>query len=103
MSLIDAYGARREAEVMQETWGHMAPNPNREYTGSVLFTHGAYGDLTAISVDFDGLDDSPWFYEHLHDWFVNLDTEPEKIYRFGGTYCSDRATRFVGAIDAVNP
>jgi hypothetical protein len=71
MSLIDAYGARREAEVMQETWGHLAPNPNREYTGSVLFTHGAYGDLTAISVDFDGLDDSPWFYEHLHDWFVN--------------------------------
>lgn len=59
MPAIDVYGARREAQVMQETWGHLAPTRGRKYNGMVVFALGCFGDLAVISADFDGLDDSP--------------------------------------------
>jgi hypothetical protein len=102
MPVIEGYGARRAAEVMNDTWGHLAPERGREYVGTVVYTHGCYGDLTIITADFDGLDDSPWFFEHLNDWLLDQDDKPGGVYRFEGTYSHDRKDRFAGETQALN-
>lgn len=101
MTVINAYGARREAEVMQSTWGHLAPKPSRVYAGTFVVAHGCYGDLAVISIDFADLPDSPWLYEHLHNWIWDRGTEPGNVYRFAGTYSGDRGGQFAGELTAV--
>lgn len=61
--------ARYRAQVMGETWGHLAPQARTKYKGSVLFAHSVYGGdgTTVIRTDFQELPDSPWFYEGLHE------------------------------------
>ncbi len=106
MSTIDVYGTRREAEVMQETWGHLAPEPGKTYTGTVVFTNGCFRDLTVITCEFADLPDSPWFYDTLHNWLLDQEPEEGKVYRFTGTYRVDRDDPFIGVtwvlpLDAV--
>lgn len=101
MTLVNAYGARWEADVMQDTWGHLAPEPGRVYAGTFVVAHGCYDDLAVISAEFADLPDSPWFHEHLHDWISDQATEPGKVYRFTGTYSRDRGDRFIGKLTAV--
>jgi hypothetical protein len=96
VTTYDVYGARREAEAMQDTWGHLAGDKGRAYGGHFLFALGCFGDLAVIEVEFADLPDSPWLYEHLHDWIWDHKPEEGRIYRFDGTYQCDRADRFVG-------
>lgn len=101
MTLIDVYGERRQAKVMQETWGHLAPKRSRSYKGSIVFALGCFGDLAVVEVDFAGLPDSPWFHEDMHRWI--WDQNPEAgIYRFAGTYRRNRANQFVGDLQALD-
>lgn len=86
MPTVDVYGERRHQEVMQETWGHLAPTPGEEYAGTVEFALGCFGDLAVISVYFADLPDSPWLYEDLHNWIWSTEPEEGKVYRFEGTY-----------------
>jgi len=99
--LEDAMGpatARYSAEVMAETWGHLAPEPRRRYPGTIVFTHGAYGDLTPIVVEFGQLPDSPWFFDGVLEFIGSRKTAPGKVYRFSGTYmmCKNGSHRFSG-------
>lgn len=48
----DAYGERKKKEVMENTFGHLAPEKDR-----------AYGDIVCIQNHFRDLPDSPWFYK----------------------------------------
>lgn len=98
MSLIDVCGERREAEVLQETWGHLAGIAGQQYSGTFLFALGCFGDLAVIETNFEDLPDSPWFYEDLHQCIWDQRPEEGRIYRFEGNYCSDRDPRFVGAL-----
>lgn len=101
MSLVNVYSARREAEVMSDTWGHLAPEKGRTYHGTILFTHGEYGDIVPIKARFDDLPDSPWFFDDLNDFLFGLDTQAGTVYRFEGSYCRQGAPQFVGDIRAV--
>lgn len=98
---VDVYRTRREAEVTQDTWGHLAPEAGREYAGTVVYAVGCFGDLAVISVDFADLPDSPWFYEHLHEWIWDQEPEEGRVYRFDGNYRSDRRVQFVGRVQQV--
>jgi hypothetical protein len=102
MTKVDAYGARREAEVMQDTWGHLAPQQDRTYKGVVTFTVGCFGDLAVISAEFEGLPDSPWLYEDLHQWIWDQKPEEGKVYRFEGSYCRDPHAQFDGELAPVD-
>lgn len=91
MSIADAFApaeAHYKAQVTNETWGHLAPEPRRKYNGFILFAHAAYGDLTVIDYRFKNLEDSPWFCEDLHEFINGIAGEkPQgRIYRFDGTY-----------------
>jgi hypothetical protein len=85
----DAYAERKHAEVMSETWGHLAPKTGRRYRGHILFAHGAYGDVVALECEFAGLPSSPWFFDDLQDWIfeqVRKRGGANGIWRFDGTY-----------------
>jgi len=78
--------AKNREIVAVNTWGHLAAKPDQKYQGTILFARGAYDDLVPISVEFEDLPDSPWFYEALWDFLIAQETECGSIYRFEGFY-----------------
>lgn len=55
----DAFSERKKNDVMQDTWGHLYPEPGSKHYGEMLVTHGDYGDLTIIRSDFPTIEGSP--------------------------------------------
>lgn len=99
--------ARYAAAVQGATWGHLAPEPRRYYTGHLIFADTCFDGVTAISYDFKGLDDSPWLYEDLHEFMRNREDAGKLhagcIYRFDGTYVKFKngGFRFSGKVRRV--
>jgi hypothetical protein len=103
MSLADAFAPAEQHyrnQVIAATFGHLAPEPRKAYPGTILFTHSEYGQLVPIRAHFDGLPDSPWFFEHLNDFVADKATVAGGVYRFKGTYmlCKNGNARFVGKV-----
>lgn len=82
--------AHEANKVRQETFGHLAPEANREYHGYTVFTWGEYGQYTIIKSHFADLPDSPWFYQDLMDFVEQTAIEQGVVYRFDGTYKNSR-------------
>ena len=87
---FDPAEARYKAQVMNDTWGHLAPKKNRTYQGYVVFAIGCFdsGELnpTALECEFNGLDSSPWFYDALVELMQSIETEVGGVYRWEGTF-----------------
>lgn len=92
MPMYDVYGARRAAEVTRDTWGHLAPEAEREYIGWILCALGCFGDYVVIDYDFVDLPDSPWLAEDMYAWLGTLDLTEGKAYRFTGSYARRQFT-----------
>lgn len=100
MATVMAEGERvYQRGIIHDTFGHLAPEPDRVYTGYILFTHGCYGDLTVIDwkfADAQGeLESSPWIYEDIQrvvgdmvlpPWETACQLPEGRVYRFNGTY-----------------
>jgi hypothetical protein len=84
-------------KVMQHTWGHLAPERRKSYPGKMVFALGEYGDYVPIHVNFEGLDDSPWFFLDMMD-FITQQVKDPGIYRFNGKYINHL---FVGKVCKV--
>lgn len=116
MSLADVFvetEALHKARVIGSTWGHLAPKPRNTYSGEILFAHAEYGDITVIRSTID-VDDSPWFFEDIHDFIAGrrkdnesyvrrTKIQPGAVYRFTGTYTKFKNGnfRFSGKIKKV--
>jgi hypothetical protein len=74
MPLYDVMASFRKHSVMQDTWGHLYPEPGRKYPGKILIAHGIYGGTTILNYHFDDLNDSPQTAElvrtalDIYDW-----------------------------------
>lgn len=101
--VIDAYAERKYQQVQRDTWGHLAPVARRVYQGYMVFTLGAYGDITLIDARWDGLDDSPWLFEDMQDYIADRAQESGTVYRFDGTYTmyKNGGHRFSGKVTAL--
>ena len=102
MPVVDAFAERKANEVMRATWGHMDAEVGVKYPGTVTFAEGAYGgEQIILSAEFGDAGYGPWFYEGIHDWLFEQDTEPGFIYRFTGWYrlCKNGKHQFVGKIE----
>lgn len=96
MSLDEAFAPveeRYRAQVMADTWGHLAPQQGREYPGTVLFAHSIYGGdgSTVINTHFEDLPDSPWFYDGLGELILKHrhahgDAVEGGVYVWSGVY-----------------
>lgn len=82
-TVIDAYASRKHQEAMQDTWGHLAPEENKEYTGWMLWAYSAYGDTILLESDFEGLNDSPWLFEVMMA-FIGNNIPEVGVFRWSG-------------------
>lgn len=62
-------GAYKEA-VMQNTWGHLAPQKNITYKGKLLISNSGYGNSgqQIVEMEWNNLQDNPWIYDFVHNW-----------------------------------
>jgi hypothetical protein len=92
--------AHYRTQVLKATWGHLAPRKNKTYRGSVVFALGCFdnGHLnpTPLTCEFEGLDDSPWFYEALIEFLQTLGGDEGGVYRWDGTFLN---YEFRGAVE----
>ena len=100
MSLADAFAvsdAVYREQVKDATWGHLAPEPARKYEGYIYFAETAWGQQEPIEAVFDGLDDSPWFFDDLCA-FISKGERKTGVYKFNGYYqrFKNGGHRFVG-------
>lgn len=92
MGIVDAYAERKYRAVMQDTWGHLAPQTGTTYKGFVLFAHDGFSAHLLLDFDFAGLDGNPWTMEHVSDWWSNETKKPAyradivAFWRWEGTY-----------------
>ncbi len=89
MSLAEAMAPAEAAyqnRVLRGTFGHLAPSIRKKYRGSILFTQTEYGQLVPIRAAFSGLDDSPWFFDHLSSFVAENAIDAGVVYKFEGTY-----------------
>jgi len=90
-----------KARVMASTWGHLAPEQQKVYKGTILFTCGDYGDITPIKCEFKDLEDSPWFFDDMSDFIYEKSKDRQgKVLKFIGTYKKQKngKGRFSGKI-----
>lgn len=91
-SMADAFApveARYHAQVLESTWGHLAPRKNKKYRGHVVFALGCFGSdylNPTVLVCEIGLDGSPWFFEALMDFLRSLEGDEGGVYRWDGIF-----------------
>jgi hypothetical protein len=74
-----------------KTFGHLAPKPQTEFNGFILFTLTCFGDTCIIEFIFDGLKASPCLnvdiLEFISSYTNNLPADKNYgVYRFEGSY-----------------
>ena len=96
--------ARYHAQILKETWGHLAAVKNRKYTGHITWALGCYGDEnlnpTILEAELKGsdgklLDGGPWLFDAMIDFLHSHSTEEGAVFRFDGFF---RNYEFVGSI-----
>lgn len=88
MSLVDAFApidVINHNQILYNTWGHLAPEFNRKYFGYIIKAKGDYGNEIIMKAEFDGLSDSPWFFNSLSE-FTFKDNCETGLYRWDGWY-----------------
>lgn len=104
--LVDAFGYRKKAAVMEDTWGHLRPQPGCRYPGEIVYTLGEYGDITVIRSDFGDFAGGPWFAGDESDFVsdqIKDGTPRGSIFRWKGYYqkFKNGRCRFVGKTEQV--
>lgn len=92
----------------RDTFGHLIPDEEREYVGTVVFCCSEYNSCESlvISTDFKDLSSSPWFFNHVNDFVERKTTDHKhagKVLKFTGTYkmLKNGKGRFKGKIHVV--
>ena len=83
--IIDAYAERKEQQVLQDTWGHLAPKKGKSYKGTMIYAHGVYGDIVLLYATFEKLNSSPWLFEAMQE-YLGGHCEDEGIYKWEGCF-----------------
>lgn len=90
MGIVDVYGDRKTEQVMRETWGHLAPEKDKTYTGRIVFAVGCFAtdrlNPTTLFFKFEELESSPWFYEAMEEWLQSGTFDEGCVYEFKGTF-----------------
>lgn len=83
------------AIVARNTWGHLAPEPQKKYYGWVIVARGIGGNNIIFDYEFNGLPDSPWFAEDLDEFALGATSdEGLGLYKFKGWYKKFRNGNF---------
>lgn len=93
--LMAPYEAAQHERISQNTWGHLAPEKNTSYKGTIVFAKSCYqsGSVHIISAEFIGLQDSPWLYEAINEQVNRYELIEGSVYKLK---CTFRNYRFYG-------
>lgn len=72
--LIEADHKRR---IMHQTWGHLFPDVDEIFVGSIRIAKSVYGDLIVLS-DSSNVPESPWWFLSLMDFAADFLMEHDK-------------------------
>ena len=84
--LFDEHGAQHKVKIMADTWGHLAPMPNRKYPARMIFSQSKTGDLVVTRSTIGDLPGSPWLHKDMQDFVYKYAKEPGEVFKFVGTY-----------------
>lgn len=76
----------------KESWGHLAPEKDKEYKCSFIFGVSHYFSYESFIINslFKGLDDSPWLFRAMETFIFEQDEmdrlKPGFIYQFTGIF-----------------
>jgi len=89
-------------QIRRETWGHLAPKPNKKYKLEIVIACSEYSSGEVVVVKTEGdVPDSPWFFEDMNIWmrdiskehydkeegvFISPKIKEGTVHRFIGTY-----------------
>jgi hypothetical protein len=97
-TVVDVFGERKYNEVMDDTWGHLKPEKGRKYYGYILMYYSFNGYFGVLDWEYEGLDGSPWQYDHFNAWievFIDYRNDIKNrggqdllpgVYRYEGWY-----------------
>lgn len=71
--------------VQASAWGHLAPEKNKTYRGTLMVASGDYGD-TIVVQDRVGVPNSPWWFEAIHEFIEGVDIEPGGVVELSVTF-----------------
>jgi hypothetical protein len=92
--IVDELAERKYGEVIQDTWGHLAPEKRQVYKGYIIYTYDGYGDTTILDVEFEGLDSSPWLCADVGQFLSDVDCDEVGLYKWQGNYMHGRKEHF---------
>lgn len=80
------------------------PQIRKKYAGTIVFTHGEYGDIVPIRTSFPLLPASAAFQDHLQEFVAERALSAGTVYKFEGTYMLFKNGRpsFCGHISEVS-
>lgn len=88
---------------MQNTWGHLAPQKSKTYTGYFVYAVGCFseGELNpvVIAFEFGDLESSPWLYEYLQSFVQAQKSQPGQVCRFDGKF---KNYEFIGSVKTIS-
>lgn len=83
--IVDVYAERKRQQVMQDTWGHLAPQRGKSYKGIMVYAHGGYGDIVLLDATFENLSSSPWLFEAMQE-YIGENCKDEGVYKWEGCF-----------------
>lgn len=81
--------AHQKAVAISQTWGHLAPKPQTEYKGTIIFTLTAFGETCLIDFNFEDLEASPWLNLDILDYITAHTNKCKKdfaVFKWNGMY-----------------
>lgn len=98
MNIYDKIQEDNKELAYQETFGHLAPEKNKKYFGSIIFTKTCYGHYETIQSNFNTLSSSPWYYDCENQFICDMAGERGEIYKFMGYF---KNYKFYGKIKKI--
>lgn len=101
--ITDVYAERKKQQVMQETWGHLAPKKGRSYKGYMIWAYGGWGDIVLLDAGFRNLSNSPWLFEAMQE-YIGENINAEGVYKWEGCFeqLDDKCYCFGGEIKRLD-
>lgn len=99
----DEHERRYKNAALVDTWGHLAPAPDKIFNGFLIWTYGEWGHISPVKQCFIGLEDSPWFFDALNEFICKKSKKQGSIYRFDGSVkmCKNGVFKFSGKTKVV--
>ena len=102
-TVVDVFAERKKREIMQDTWGHLAPKKGNSYKGYMIWAYGGWGDIILLDAAFEKLSDSPWLFNSMQE-YIGEHFDSEGLYKWEGYFkkLDKECYRFVGKIKKLD-